>query len=51
MRAVNLLIDLLGDAGEAQDDVRRIIVGELDRMGPGEPLARDMRRRLAAALY
>lgn len=51
VRALNLLIELLADAGEAQDDVRRIIVGELDRIGAGEPLARDMRRRLAAALY
>jgi putative thioredoxin len=51
VRALNMLLELLPDAGDAQDDMRRIIVGELDRMGPGEPLARDMRRRLASALY
>ena len=38
-------------AGLPDDDVRRLIVGELDRLGPGDPLARETRRRLAAALY
>ena len=33
------------------DDVRQLIVGELDRRGPADPLARETRRRLAAALY
>ncbi len=51
VRALNMLLELLPDAGDAQDDMRRVIVGELDRMGPGEPLARDIRRRLATALY
>jgi putative thioredoxin len=51
VRALNLLLELVPHAGDAQDDVRRIIVGELDRIGVDEPLARDMRRRLASALY
>jgi putative thioredoxin len=51
VRALNMLLELLPGAGDAQDDIRRMIVGELDRMGPGEPLAREMRRRLASALY
>jgi putative thioredoxin len=34
-----------------QDDVRALIVGELDRRGAEDPLARTTRRRLAAALY
>jgi putative thioredoxin len=34
-----------------QDDVRLLIVGELDRRGPADPLVRETRRRLAAALY
>ncbi|MEA2265036.1 MAG: putative thioredoxin [Solirubrobacteraceae bacterium] len=38
-------------AGDAHDDIRRVVVGELDRIGPEAPLARDVRRRLAAALY
>jgi putative thioredoxin len=38
-------------AGLPEDDVRRLIVGELDRRGPADPLVRETRRRLAAALY
>ena len=34
-----------------EDDVRALIVGELDRRGAEDPLARATRRRLAAALY
>ena len=34
-----------------EDDVRQLIVGELDRRGPADPLVRETRRRLAAALY
>jgi putative thioredoxin len=33
------------------DDVRLLIVGELDRRGAADPLVRETRRRLAAALY
>ena len=35
----------------ARDDVRRVVVGVLDELGVEDPLARDARRRLAAALY
>ena len=34
-----------------EDDVRALIVGELDRRGAEDPLSRTTRRRLAAALY
>ena len=34
-----------------EDDVRVLIVGELDRRGAADPLTRETRRRLAAALY
>jgi putative thioredoxin len=51
VRALNFLLDVLPTAGEDRDDIRRIIVGELDRIGADDPLARDVRRRLAAALY
>jgi putative thioredoxin len=51
VRAVNQLLEAIPAAGEARDDIRRVIVGELDRIGPDDPLARDVRRRLAAALY
>ena len=38
-------------AGDHRDDVRRVIVAALDDLGVEHPLARDARRRLAAALY
>ncbi len=51
VRGLNLLLEAVAGGGPDQDDVRRIIVGELDRIGADDPLARDVRRRLAAALY
>ena len=45
-RAFDLLLAELPD-----EDVRMLIVGELDRRGTGDPLVRATRRRLAAALY
>jgi putative thioredoxin len=45
-RAFDLLLTALPD-----EDVRMLIVGELDRRGPADPLVRATRRRLAAALY
>jgi putative thioredoxin len=50
-RAVDLLLDVLPDAGEHKDDLRRVLVSVLDRLGVEHPLARDARRRMAAALY
>jgi putative thioredoxin len=50
-RAVDLLLDVLPSAGEHKDDVRRVLVSVLDRLGVEHPLARDARRRMAAALY
>jgi putative thioredoxin len=43
--------DLLLQALPGDDDVRLVIVGELDRRGAGDALAQQTRRRLAAALY
>ncbi len=45
-RAFELLL-----GGLPNEDVRMLIVGELDRRGAGDPLVRETRRRLAAALY
>jgi putative thioredoxin len=45
-RAFDLLLAALPD-----DDVRQVLVGELDRRGPGDPLTGVTRRRLAAALF
>lgn len=50
-RALDLLIGALGDADGSRDDIRRVIVGILEQLGVEHPLARESRRRLAAALY
>jgi putative thioredoxin len=50
-RAFDLLIAALPSADGYKDDVRRLVVGILDDLGVEHPLARDARRRLAAALY
>jgi putative thioredoxin len=50
-RAIDLLIAALPSADGFKDDVRRVVVGILDELGVEHPLARDARRRLAAALY
>ena len=50
-RAIDALIGALGSVDGHRDDVRRVVVGELDALGPESELARDARRRLAAALY
>src|SRR5205807_771351 len=49
--ALDLLLGALGNADGARDDIRRVIVGILDELGVDDPLARESRRRLAAALY
>ena len=50
-RALDLLIGAVPSSDGARDDVRRVVVGVLDELGVDDPLARDARRRLAAALY
>jgi putative thioredoxin len=50
-RALDLLIDAIPSANGHRDDVRRVVVAILDELGVDHPLARDARRRLAAALY
>jgi putative thioredoxin len=50
-RAFDLLLAALPDGDGYRDDVRLALVGELTRIGPEDPLARDTRRRLAAALF
>ena len=52
--ALDILLDELAasdDAGENRERLRRIIVAVLDELGVQHPLARESRRRLAAALY
>jgi putative thioredoxin len=50
-RALDLLLSALASADGARDDIRRVVVGILDELGVEDPLAREARRRLAAALY
>jgi putative thioredoxin len=50
-RALELLLAALPSADGAKDDIRKVVVGVLDELGVEHPLARDARRRLAAALY
>jgi len=50
-RALEQLLAALPSADGDREDIRRVIVGELDGFGPDDPLARDTRRRLAAILY
>jgi putative thioredoxin len=50
-RALDLLLAALPAANGAKDDVRRVVVGILDELGADSELARESRRRLAAALY
>jgi putative thioredoxin len=50
-RALEQLLAALPSADGRRDDIRQVIVGELDALGPEHPLARDARSRLAAALY
>jgi putative thioredoxin len=50
-QAVEQLLTALAAANGDREDIRRVIVGELDALGPEHPLARETRRRLAAALY
>jgi putative thioredoxin len=46
-----LLLAALPDGDGYREDVRQVLVGELARIGAEDPLARETRRRLAAALF
>ncbi|MHB8658976.1 MAG: thioredoxin family protein [Solirubrobacteraceae bacterium] len=49
--ALELLLSALPSSDGAREDLRRVIVGILDELGVEHPVAREARRRLAAALY
>jgi putative thioredoxin len=49
--ALEALLTALATHPDRRDDLRRVIVGVLDELGPEDPRSRDYRRRLAAALY
>jgi putative thioredoxin len=50
-KALELLIAALPNADGSREDVRKVIVGILDELAVDDPLARESRRKLAAALY
>ena len=51
-RGLDALLDALAAAQDgAQEDLRQAVVGVLDELGVEHPVAREYRRRLAAALY
>jgi putative thioredoxin len=50
--ALDALLDEIPNAGEeTREDLRRAIVGILSEADPGDPTARQYRKRLATALY
>ena len=49
--ALSLLIAAVKPSRPNRDDIRRIVVGILDELGPDNPLTTASRARLAAALY
>ena len=50
-QALDLLLGALPSADGTRDQIRRVVVGLLEELGPESPMARESRRRLAAALY
>jgi putative thioredoxin len=50
-RAIDLLLEALPQADGYRDEVRQVVVSILDELGVDHPVAREARRRLAAALY
>ncbi len=49
--AVDALIAAMGAYPDHSDDLRRVVIAVLDRLGVEHPVAREGRRKLAAALY
>jgi putative thioredoxin len=50
-RGLDLLIAALPSADGARDDIRKVVIGVLDELGPASERARAARRKLASALY
>ena len=50
-RGLELLEEAVRTDGDARDDVRQVMVGTFEELGPEHPLSREFRRRLASALY
>jgi putative thioredoxin len=50
-QALDVLIEAISPARTSRDEIRRLVVGILDELGPDDPLATRSRMRLASALY
>jgi putative thioredoxin len=50
-RGLDLLIDAIPTSDGAKDEIRKVVVGVMDELGPEDEIARAARRRLATALY
>ncbi|HEY7890582.1 MAG TPA: tetratricopeptide repeat protein [Solirubrobacteraceae bacterium] len=50
-RALDLLLEAITVENGRRDDIRQVIIGELDLLGAEHPLAGETRRRLASVLY
>ena len=51
-RGIDALIEAIARSEDGRrEDLRRVVVGVLDRLGVEHPLARESRRKLASALY
>lgn len=48
---LDALIAAIPAANGRKDDLRAVVVGVLDELGPGDPLAKTTRRKLATALF
>ena len=48
-RALDLLLSILAAADDRRDELRQVIAGALSEIGVNHPMAREWRRRLAAA--
>ena len=49
--ALDSLIEAIAAIRDGRDDLRRVVVGVLDELGPADPLTDRVRSRLASVLY
>jgi putative thioredoxin len=50
-QALDLLISTIRPTHPRRDDIRRVVVGILDELGPDDPRTPDWRRRMTSSLY
>lgn len=50
-QALDILISTIRPSHPLKDDIRRIVVGVLDELGPDDPRVPDWRRRMTSVLY